>query len=128
MSGIVPTIPYPHKKLSPKLLGLLCPHLKSSFFQSEVGFRDALKVIFRLAKKITTNPWVQFGMFIGLFGLLVALIGQFGTMAVLEASFFQAVKRIGFGIFSCCLMPVVHGVTQSIENFMTGSEEFADRN
>ena len=67
-------------------------------------------------------------MFIGLFGLLVALIGQFGTMAVLEASFFQAVKRIGFGIFSCCLMPVVHGVTQSIENFMTGSEEFADRN
>ena len=66
-------------------------------------------------------------MFIGLFGLLVALIGQFGTMAVVEASIFQAIKRIGFFIFSCCLMPVVHGVKQSIENFM-GSEEFADRN
>ena len=48
-----------------------------------------MKVCFRLAKKITKNPWVQFGLFIGLFGLLVALLGQFGTMSVLGAGFTQ---------------------------------------
>ena len=59
-------------------------------FQSEGGFRDAVKVCFRLAKKIIGNSWVQFGMFLGLFGLLVALIGQFGTITVLGAGFTQA--------------------------------------
>merc|ERR1712059_178598 len=47
--------------------------------KSESNFKDAVKVCFRLAKKITGNPWGQFGLFIGLFGLLVALIGQFGV-------------------------------------------------
>ena len=59
------------------------------FFQTEGSFKDAVKVCFRLAKKITKNPWVQFGLFIGLFGLLVALLGQFGTMSVLGAGFTQ---------------------------------------
>ena len=29
------------------------------FFQTEGSFKDAVKVCFRLAKKITGNPWVQ---------------------------------------------------------------------
>ena len=97
------------------------------YFQSEGGFRDAVKVCFRLAKKITTNPWVQFGMFIGLFGLLVALIGQFGTVTVLGAGFTQAMRQLGMFILSSALMPLAHGVKQSVGKFMKGSEEFVDR-
>ena len=107
----------------------LNPHIEndSSCFQSEGGFRDAVKVCFRLAKKITTNPWVQFGMFIGLFGLLVALIGQFGTVTVLGAGFTQAMRQLGMFILSSALMPLAHGVQQSVGKFMKGSEEFVDR-
>merc|ERR1711915_1060924 len=36
--------------------------------KTEVSFKDAVKVCFRLAKKISSSPWVQFGMFIALFG------------------------------------------------------------
>ena len=105
----------------------LSPFKIKFVFQSEGGFRDAVKVCFRLAKKITTNPWVQFGMFIGLFGLLVALIGQFGTVTVLGAGFTQAMRQLGMFILSSALMPLAHGVKQSVGKFMKGSEEFADR-
>merc|ERR1712202_2211 len=37
----------------------------ASQIRTESSFKDAVKVCFRLAKKITVNPWVQFGMFIG---------------------------------------------------------------
>merc|ERR1712227_799 len=76
--------------------------------KSEVSFKDAVKVCFRLAKKITTNPWVQFGMFIGLFGLLVALVGQFGTISILGAGFTQFMRSIGMFIVSSALMPLTH--------------------
>merc|ERR1711881_666667 len=78
--------------------------------KTDVSFKDAVKVCFRLAKKITSNPWVQFGMFIGLFGLLVALIAHFGSL--------------GMFILSSALMPISHGVKQSVEFFMKGPEDF----
>merc|ERR1712025_1444268 len=95
--------------------------------QTEGSFKDAVKVCFRLAKKITSNPWVQFGMFIGLFGLLVALIAHFGTLTVLGAGFSQAARSLGMFIISSALMPISHGVKQSVEFFMKGSEDFVDK-
>ena len=81
----------------------------------------------RLAKKITKNPWVQFGMFIGLFGLLVALVGQFGTISVLGAGFTQFMRSIGMFIVSSALMPLTHGVKQSVDKFMNGGEDFVEK-
>merc|ERR1712002_1395755 len=95
--------------------------------KTETSFSDAVKVCFRLAKKITKNPWVQFGMFIGLFGLLVALIGQFGTMSVLGAGFTQFMRSIGMFIVSSALMPITHGVKQSVDKFMDGGEDFVEK-
>jgi len=95
--------------------------------KNEGSFKDAVKVCFRLAKKITKNPWVQFGMFIGLFGLLVALIGQFGTMSVLGAGFTQFMRSIGMFIVSSALMPITHGVKQSVGKFMDGGEDFVEK-
>merc|ERR1712002_1182256 len=92
--------------------------------KTETSFSDAVKVCFRLAKKITNNPWVQFGMFIGLFGLLVALIGQFGTVAVFGAGFTQAMRSLGMFIVSSALMPISHGVKQAVGMFMGGGEDF----
>ena len=95
--------------------------------KTDVSFKDAVKVCFRLAKKITSNPWVQFGMFIGLFGLLIALIAHFGTMTVLGAGFSQAARSLGMFIISSALMPISHGVKQSVEFFMKGPEDFVDK-
>ena len=95
---------------------------------TETSFSDAIKVCFRLAKKITTNPWVQFGMFIGLFGLLVALVGHFGTIALLGTGMGQFVKRLGLYIVTKALMPLGHGVQQAVGMFMGGSEEFVLKN
>ena len=95
--------------------------------RSEGGFRDAVKVCFRLAKKIIGNSWVQFGMFLGLFGLLVALIGNFGPPAVLGASLTMVMRQLGVFILGSALMSVAHGVQQSVDKFMSGSEEFADK-
>merc|ERR1712096_211134 len=82
--------------------------------RTESSFKDAVKVCLRLAKKITNNPWVQFGMFIGLFGLLVALIGQYGTLAVFGSGLAELMKRVGMFIVSSALMPISHGVKQSV--------------
>ena len=95
--------------------------------QTEGSFKDGVKVCFRLAKKITTNPWVQFGMFIGLFGLLVALVGQFGTISILGAGFTQFMRSIGMFIVSSALMPLTHGVKQSVDKFMKGGEDFVEK-
>ena len=62
-----------------------------------------------------------------MFGLLVALIGQFGTVTVLGAGFTQAMRQLGMFILSSALMPLAHGVKQSVGKFMKGSEEFVDR-
>ena len=66
-------------------------------------------------------------MFIGLFGLMVALIGQFGTMTVLGAGFTQFMRSIGMFIVSSALMPITHGVKQSVDKFMNGADDFVDR-
>merc|ERR1712215_463040 len=95
--------------------------------RSESSFKDAVKVCSRLAKKITNNPWVQFGMFIGLFGLLVALIGQFGTVAVFGAGLTTLMRSVGMFIISSALMPISHGVQQAVGMFMGGGEDFVDR-
>ena len=95
--------------------------------QSETSFKDAVKVCFRLAKRITSNPWVQFGMFIGLFGLLIALLGQFGTMTALGLGFTQFMRSVGMMIVSSALMPVCHGVKQSVDNFMKKGEDFMEK-
>merc|ERR1712227_1084568 len=95
--------------------------------QTEGSFKDGVKVCFRLAKKITTNPWVQFGMFIGLFGLLVALVAQFGTASLLGVGFTQAIRSLGMFIISSALMPLSLGVKQSVKGFMGGSEDFVDK-
>ena len=80
-----------------------------------------------MAKRITSNPWVQFGMFIGLFGLLIALLGQFGTMTALGLGFTQFMRSVGMMIVSSALMPVCHGVRQSVDNFMKKGEDFMDK-
>ena len=95
--------------------------------KTETSFKDGVKVCFRLAKKITKNPWVQFGMFIGLFGLLVALIGHYGTVAVLGTGLGQLMKRLGLFIVSKALMPLSHGVQQAVGMFMGGGEEFVEK-
>ena len=66
-------------------------------------------------------------MFIGLFGLLVALIAHFGTLTVLGAGFSQAARSLGMFIISSALMPISHGVKQSVEFFMKGNEDFVDK-
>merc|ERR1712236_51999 len=86
--------------------------------RSESSFKDAVKVCFRLAKKITNNPWVQFGMFTGLFGLLVALFG---------AGLTTLMRSVGMFIISSALMPISHGVKQTVGMFMGGGEDFVYR-
>merc|ERR1711887_215376 len=78
--------------------------------KTETSFSDAVKVCFRLAKKITKNPWVQFGMFIGLFGLLVALIGQFGTTTVFGGGLTVLMRRVGWFFINTALIPICHGI------------------
>ena len=70
---------------------------------------------------------MQFGIFIGLFGLLIALLGQFGTMSALGLGFTQLMRSLGMMILSSALMPVCHGVKQSVDNFMKKGEDFVDK-
>ena len=63
------------------------------FFQTEGSFKDAVKVCFRLAKEVCfENPWSQFGLFLGLFGLLVFLMAEFGVVAVLGTTGTQVLR------------------------------------
>merc|ERR1712183_64370 len=94
---------------------------------TESSFKDAVKVCFRLAKKITKNPWVQFGMFIGLFGLLVALIGQFGTMTVFGGGLTVLMRRVGWFFISTALMPISHGIKESVNMLMETTEEAVEK-
>merc|ERR1719347_105146 len=84
-------------------------------------FKDALKVCYRLALKIAANHWVQFGLFIGLFGLLVALIGQSGFLV---SSVMKLVKEVCLSIVTRTLMPVLgEGAVKAVERFMQGGED-----
>merc|ERR1711915_990380 len=47
----------------------------ASEVKTKEGLHDAVKISYRLAKRISTDNWVQFGTFIGLFGSLIAAIG-----------------------------------------------------
>ena len=76
---------------------------------------------------VNSLPQVQFGMFIGMFGLLVALIAHFGTISLVGAGFGQAVRSMGMFIISSALMPLSHGVKQSVRLFMNGEENFVDQ-
>ena len=91
--------------------------------KTESAFKDAVKVCFRLAKKMSINPWVQFGIFIGLFGLLVALIGQFGNLAAFGGGLAGLMKSVGMAIVSSTLMPPSQVVKQAVGNFMGGRED-----
>ena len=51
-----------------------------------------MKVCFRLVKHIAENPWSQFGLFLGLFGLLVFLMAEFGVVAVLGNTVTQVLR------------------------------------
>merc|ERR1712059_231885 len=84
--------------------------------KSESNFKDAVKVCFRLAKKITGNPWVQFGLFIGLFGVA----------AVFSTGMSQVMRSLGTFIITSTLMPIGHGVKQSVDGFMGGGEDVLD--
>lgn len=99
----------------------------ASRIHTESSFKDAVKVCFRLAKKITKNPWVQFGMFIGLFGLLVALIGQFGTMSVFGGGLTILMRRVGWFFISTALMPISHGIKESVNMLMETTEEAVEK-
>ena len=116
-----------------------------------MGFFDGVKVCFRLVKKIAKNPWTQFGLFLGLVGLLVALVSEFGIVAVLGNAFAQVLrykekcvskyfltifndfkltqimKKLVWFIVSTGLGSLVNGVKQSVEKFMNGDEDFVDK-
>ena len=57
-------------------------------------------------------------MFIGLFGLLVALVSQFGNLAVFGVGLAGLMQSVGMPLSNG------HGVKQAVGNFMEGREDF----
>ncbi len=49
------------------------------------GFVDSVKMMFRLAKKVGSNPMVQFGLFLGLLGVITALVAHLGPVGLVGA-------------------------------------------
>ena len=66
-------------------------------------------------------------MFIGLFGLLVALIAHFGAVSLFGISFAPLAKLILNTVLSSTLLPLSSGVKHSVKLFMNGGEEFVDK-
>lgn len=57
-------------------------------------------------------------MFLGLVGLIIALLGLFGPAILIEAGLAQ----IGIGIFTTALVPTVGGVITAIKKFMGSND------
>ena len=73
------------------------------------------------------NFQVQFGMFIGLFGLLVALIAHFGAVSLFGLSVSPIARFILNTVLSSTLLPLSSGVKHSVRVFMNGGEDFVDK-
>ena len=91
--------------------------------KDEAGFKDAVKVLFRLAKKISDNPWVQFGIFIGLFGLLFALVAAVGPEALLGITVKAIARELGIGFITSGFMAIGKGTYETVSKFMGSSAE-----
>ena len=61
-------------------------------------------------------------MFLGLVGLIVALIGQFGSAFLIEAGLAQTIRTVGLWICNAALVPIAGGVKAAIEKFMGSNE------
>ena len=80
---------------------------------TESWFKERLKYCFHLAKNFSKNPWVQFGIFLALFGLVFALVAE------TERTELVTVAR---AIAITCATSAQ--TSSGIEKFVEGSDDF----
>ena len=80
---------------------------------TESWFKERLKYCFHLAKNFSKNPWVQFGIFLALFGLVFALVAE------TERNELVTVAR---AIAITCATSAL--TSDGIEKFVEGSDDF----
>ena len=74
-----------------------------------------------MAKTVTKNAYIQFGVFMALFGVAVAFIGTYADESV-QKLMSQAAMMIIFK----AIEPMVRGVRESWEDFMNQDEDDID--
>lgn len=88
------------------------------------GFIDSVTMMFRLAQKIGSDPMVQFGLFLGLVGVVVALVAHFGPVGLVSTGLSQVMRRLYTMIFASALGPLVKGTRSAIRGFFSDSVNF----
>ena len=96
----------------------LCSKVKS-----EGGLFHAFKVAWRLAKFICEDPWIQFGLFLGIIGIIIALLAHFGFNWLGLPGLGSKVRDFAVSIIVKALVPLQKGVNNAVENYMKSSEE-----
>ena len=86
--------------------------------KTKEGLHDAVKITYRLAKRISTDTWVQFGTFIGLFGSLIAAIGINRNLEIMGE---DAVKEVASSIITKTMLCSAGG-NVGINIFMNSGE------
>jgi len=92
------------------------------------GFIDTITMMFRLAQKIGSDPMVQFGLFLGLIGVIVALVAHFGPVGLASCGIRQVMRSLYRMLFASALGPLVKGTKSAIASFFNENPnvEFAN--
>jgi len=81
------------------------------------GFIDTITMMFRLAQKIGSDPMVQFGLFLGLIGVVVALVAHFGPVGLASCGIRQVMRSLYRMLFASALAPLINGTKSAIASF-----------
>ena len=81
------------------------------------GFVDSITVMFRLAQKIGSDPMVQFGLFVGLIGVVVAVVAHFGPVGLASTGLKKMMRSLYRTLFVTAIAPLVKGTKSAIASF-----------
>ncbi len=70
------------------------------------GFVDSVRMMFRLASRVGSNPMVQFGLFLGLIGTVTGLVAHFGPAGLVGSGLQLILRRLYVMILTTALSPL----------------------
>jgi len=87
------------------------------------GFVDTVTMMFRLAQKVGSDPMVQFGLFLGLVGVVLALVAHFGPVGLASCGIQQVMRSLYRMLFASALGPLIKGTRSAIASFFNDNQD-----